>query len=146
MAPLTGALTRPLPEFPREFYTGVDVSINNRGYGYTIYEAYDSTCQAVVQEIYMPDRGHVRYLYDYQNQRFWIIRSATKSAQASCSAKPLDRNNAFVHEDGRKLASAAHFLSFHKKSRYVTRKQAGYPEVRCASTAAIIEKTQLTAK
>ena len=128
-----GPIGRPLPTFPAEFYTGIDVSITNKGYAYTVYEAYDAKCQAVVQEIFLPTLGHTRYLYDYAHGTLWTVRGATADAPASCSQTSMDASNPFVHEDGVALASSARFLSFHKDSRYIPRAQLGYPDVRCAS-------------
>lgn len=131
-----GSVTRPLPTFPAEFYTGVDVTITNKGYSYTVYEAYDASCQAVVQEISLPNLGHTRYLYDYAHGKMWTMRSAKDDVPASCTMTDLDPSNPFVHEDGVALASSARFLAFHKNSRYIPRADLGYPDVRCACESA----------
>jgi hypothetical protein len=124
-------IVRPMPVFPSTFYSGIDVSITNKGFTYTVYESYDAGCQAVVQEIFLPTLGHTRYLYDYRSQRRWTIRSASKNSPGSCMSQDLDPNNPFVHEDGVQLASAQRFLSFHKDAVYVPRAQLNNPQVRC---------------
>jgi hypothetical protein len=126
---------RPLPTFPAEFYTGIDVAITNKGYGYTVYEAFDSSCQAVVQEVFLPTKGHTRYLYDYRGQKLWTVRSGNGGVAPACTARPLDAGSAFVHEDGLQLSSAARFLSYHKDSKYIPRAKLGNPIVRCAAVS-----------
>lgn len=128
-----GSISPPFPKFPDEFYTGIDVNIVNKGYSYTVYESYDRSCDAALQEILLPTLGHTRYLYDYKNQKLWTIRQGTpEKPGGTCSSRPLDPKDPFVKEDGVHLTNAQHFLGLNPNSEYQTRESEGYPTVRCA--------------
>ena len=127
-----GTLAQPFPKFPNEFYTGIDVNIVDRGYSYTIYESYDKSCDAAVQEIFLPTLGHTRYLYDYKNQKLWTMRQGTpEKPKGQCTSRPLDPKDPFVREDGVHLTSAQHYLGLNPNSEYQSRESEGYPTVRC---------------
>jgi hypothetical protein len=131
-----GPVTPKFPEIPNEFYTGVDVNIENKGYSYTIYEAYDKSCGegrgAVLQGTYLPDKGHVRYLYDYKNNNIITLLRDQATPKGTCTVQPLDPKFPFVKAGEQGLVPAQHFLDLNPQSAYKSRRDLKYPDVRYA--------------
>lgn len=58
-------------DFPPTFHSAIQVTIEEKGYSFVLYESYDQHCNAVVQEYFSSKDGHVRLLFHFGKRTLW---------------------------------------------------------------------------
>ena len=123
------------PDFPPKFHSAIQVTIEEKGYSFVLYEAFDYDCDAVVQEYFTSKDGHVRLLFDFRQHNMWRLYAPNAThPQGSCAAEAIAAEVPFEKITGRHVANARHFLGARSDTwRYEPRTTANNKQVRCDS-------------
>jgi hypothetical protein len=126
------------PEFPEQFHTAIQISISEKGYSFVMYEAYDYSCNAVVQEYFSSAEGHMRLLFDFKGSRLWRMHGPNNTyPHGVCSSEPIVAEVPFEDVSGKHVAATQSFLGARSRDwTYEPRNAANNTEVRCVHTHA----------
>jgi hypothetical protein len=122
------------PDFPDQFHSAIQVSIQDKGYSYVLYESYDYTCNAVVQEYYSSHFGHSRLLFNFRDNsaenRLWRMYAPnTTYPKGICVSQRMEAEVPYENVDGKHVATTKHFLGLRDDNmEYVDE----HKPVRCA--------------
>ena len=128
------AIKETSPEFPPTFHSAIQVTIEEKGYSFVLYESYDHHCNAVVQEYFSSKDGHVRLLFHFGKRTLWRMFAPNAThPRGVCMSEPMAAEVPYEKISGTHVATTSSFVGARTETwTYRPRNSVNNNEVRYA--------------